>query len=157
MKLPKYKIVGFTGTRHGMSNKQKEVVKNLLVSFEASVLHHGDCVGADSQAHKIAKELKLKICIHPPKNSTFRSFCVGDMLAPAKEYLERDRTIVEEVDALIAAPLDETEPAVPSGGTWYTVNYAMNVRKKSTYIVFRNGDLVVVEHPKEIPDAERTS
>ena len=45
--------IGFTGTRQGMTAEQKSALRNLL-DGGAGDFHHGDCIGADSEAHGIA-------------------------------------------------------------------------------------------------------
>jgi|AACY02.6.fsa_nt_gi hypothetical protein len=41
-------IVGFTGTRNGMTQKQRDAVSDLLYPFPTSAIGlHEDCVGAD--------------------------------------------------------------------------------------------------------------
>jgi hypothetical protein len=130
-----------------MSESQKRVVKDLLSQVGAEELHHGDCVGADADAHDIARELNLVICVHPPIKNDLRAFCDADRLAPAKGYLSRDRDIVNETECVIATPYDTSKPAKPVGGTWYTVQYAMGA-KRPVFIIFRNGDLVHVESYK---------
>jgi hypothetical protein len=40
---------------------------------------------------------------------------------PEKPYLVRDKDIVEEIDVLIAAPLETKRK---KGGTWYTIKQA---------------------------------
>ena len=44
-------IIGFTGSRKGMTGEQAAVVMRLLLS--ATEGHHGDCVGADEQFHEM--------------------------------------------------------------------------------------------------------
>lgn len=131
-------VVGFTGTRKGMSQKQKKVVQELLVELGATELHHGDCVGADSDAHDIARSLGLVLCGHPPTVVQLRAFKDCDMLSRAKPYLERDRIIVDETELLIATPAEYTRPDKPRGGTWYTLTYGEK-RNKPVIIVYRDG------------------
>jgi len=49
--------IGFTGARQGMTEGQKSALRDLLASHSGVVLHHGDAVGADAEAHDIAVEL----------------------------------------------------------------------------------------------------
>ena len=55
------KSVGFTGTQIGMSPLQKKtftkLIKFLLADNKITSFHHGDCVGADADAHNIVKQL----------------------------------------------------------------------------------------------------
>ena len=46
--------MGFTGSRGGMPQRQKDVVRYLLTEMQITRLHHGDCIGADSDVHKLA-------------------------------------------------------------------------------------------------------
>lgn len=43
-------ILGFTGTRQGMTDYQQAQVRRFLVAYQCTILHHGDCIGADAQA-----------------------------------------------------------------------------------------------------------
>jgi hypothetical protein len=125
--------IGFTGTRQGMSQKQKRKLSKLLANIpEEIIFHHGDCIGADAEAHKIAKRLGYTIAIHPPINSLYRAFCSADILYWAKPYLERNKEIVDMCSLLIVCPKENTE--VLRLGTWSTKRYAQK-RDKELIII----------------------
>ena len=129
--------IGFTGTRKGMTQKQKESLDTLLGEFPyQSEFHHGDCIGADAEAHDIAALMHYLIWIHPPKNSSQQAFKPGPHFGPPEEYLVRNKRIVRATDLLVACP-GETQMHTRSG-TWSTVRYA-TLLGKSVKIVFPDG------------------
>lgn len=114
--------IGFTGTRDGMSESQKQALRVALGS--ASEFHHGDCIGADAEADAIARQLGIAVVIHPPTDSSRRAFCVrpGDVVRAPRPFIERNHAIVDESQQLIAAPKSDVEAL--RSGTWATVRYA---------------------------------
>lgn len=136
--------LGFTGTSRGMTLKQTNTVRALMNTLGVTVLHHGDCVGADAQAHAIATVAvePAEVVIHPPSDNKLRAFCSSPMICPPKPYLKRNRDIVAEgVDGLIAAPKDFVQPASLRGqGTWTTIGYARQAGRK-IWIVFPDGTI----------------
>jgi hypothetical protein len=48
-----------------MTEEQKKTFARGLDHFNATTLHHGDCVGADADSHDIASAEGLCITIHP--------------------------------------------------------------------------------------------
>ena len=132
-------IIGFTGTQEGMTDNQHIQVQRLLHTRDITEAHHGDCIGADSQFHDICKEKKYKIIIHPPLKSYKRSFKNGDIILPKKDYLDRNKDIVDDSEIMIGTPKGSEELR---SGTWSTIRYAKRM-KKELYIVYPNGD---VEH-----------
>jgi hypothetical protein len=126
--------IGFTGTRMGMTQKQKELLKTVLLKYrdpnEVNEFHHGDCIGSDEEAHEIAYALGFWIVTHPPKDPKARAFQIGHCEKPPKPYIERDHDIVDACDWLVAAPKAMKE--VLRSGTWATVRYA---RKQGKTII----------------------
>jgi len=126
--------VGFTGTREGMTQKQKGAFYDTLNSlhwlhgnFE---FHHGGCMGADAQAHYGYTFLidEPTVYIHPPINTSFKANCrVPSVIGgrqynfDPKDYLPRNRDIVDACGILIATPKGEDSNI---GGTGYTIRYA---------------------------------
>lgn len=142
--------IGFTGSRRGLTAKQKIILSELIPpkSFE---LHHGDCVGADEWAHEFVYYYghhKKRIVVHPPSDPKLRAFCglikfSGDFveIREEKEYLERNKDIVDETEYLLAFPNRDIVHRGPGGGgTWSTVRYAKSVGKPVT-IVYMNGNI----------------
>lgn len=120
-------VVGFTGTREGMTNKQSATFRDLVLWCK--ILHHGSCVGADAQAHEIARFIGVIINVHPPINKEFLAHCNdADFVFAPKPYMERNRDIVNAVPCLIATPKEQSE--VSKGGTWQTVRYARKQGKR---------------------------
>ena len=122
--------IGFTGTRKGMTFEQKkQLVKYLLtVSKHDKEFHHGDCIGADAEAHRIAVQCGFSIYKHPPEDDSYRAYCfLGDEYEP-KEYLARNKDIVNTTDVLIATPKSNKEEI--RSGTWSTVRYAEKNNKE---------------------------
>tara|TARA_Y100000034_G_scaffold137014_1_gene218432 strand:- start:3830 stop:4225 length:396 start_codon:yes stop_codon:yes gene_type:complete len=124
---------GFTGTRKGLSERQRNVLALLL---RDCTFHHGDCEGADTEAHGIARENGCSVHLHPPINDSARAFCEADVSEEPKEYLVRNHDIVDFSDVLIACPRQKKEQL--RSGTWATIRYARKAGK-SLMIVFPDG------------------
>lgn len=122
---------GFTGTRYGLSEPQYLALRKWVGAQDwspATVFRHGDCVGADSEAHDIVRTCShARVVIHPPIKKTMRAFRQGDVEMPPRPYLERNHAIVDASDILLACPKG---PEELRAGTWATVRYAraQNVR-----------------------------
>ena len=113
-------VIGFTGTQRGMTPAQaREVERQFALG---TVLHHGDCVGADHEAHSIARKLGMIIVLHPPNSGVKRAYCQADKVMPPAPYLIRNHEIVDASKILIAAPKESSE--VLRSGTWATIRYA---------------------------------
>ena len=129
--------IGFTGSHKGMSASQAHGFSLLLISQGGKDMefHHGDCVGADETADQLVRGYwaEGKLVIHPPIKGENWARCgeprhgkyEGTLeveVRPQKDYLSRDRDIVNACDFLIACPLSLVE--VNRSGTWYTIRYA---------------------------------
>jgi hypothetical protein len=126
--------IGFTGSREGMSNKQKEQFVLLLQDMGMTEFHHGDCEGADAEAHDIVREFfpDVRIVVHPPFKSSKRAYKNGDEIREPDDYLPRDERIVNETMFLFGAPKSNTE--LKRSGTWYTIRYARRKDKQHTVL-----------------------
>ena len=120
--------VSFTGTRSGMSAWQKQQLEKFFLDHrgEISVFVHGACIGADEEAHAIARKVfgkSLYIAIFPSTAKTRVDGLDAQYVAELMKPFERDQEIVKlGCDVLLAAPLQMGE--VPRSGTWSTIRYA---------------------------------
>lgn len=138
-------IVGFTGTRKGMSEKQVEqcgfwllALRELSLSsydlFQSNAFHFGGSGKSDLKARELAKALGYEIHWHP-----IPGIALGDLpsalFEEAKDEvwhevfppLVRDRYIVDASAVLIAAP--ETDDEELRSGTWATTRYMQALEK----------------------------
>ena len=140
--------VGFTGTRKGMTDVQMSRFREYLVEYRRKmnpevevVLHHGDCKGADYQAHMLAYETDWAVEIHPglDKNdeSPHRAHCyderpdnVREVYDPAP-YGSRNMDIIMSSAMLLATP--KTKEQTPRSGTWGTINAALRMGRPVIY------------------------
>ncbi len=121
-------IVGFTGTRRGMSVTQLVQFERLLHELGASEFHHGGCIGADTEASKIAHRLLIIVVCHPPSNKKAIGNYYADVILHPKAYLIRNHDIVDIADVLIATPKENYN--VLRSGTWATIRYAEKLKMK---------------------------
>lgn len=138
--------IGFTGTRKGMTSIQSQVVFDEMMLCnagphdEVTEAHHGCCIGADAQFDVMLAYMP-KTCVvhgHPPLITTAMAADLNcDVMHPPRDYLPRNRDIVDAVDTLFAAPSGEEELR---SGTWSTVRYA---RKRGIHIcvIMPNGHI----------------
>lgn len=133
-------VAGFTGSREGLTSFQRGNLLGLLSELRPRVLHHGDCVGADVEAHLFCVALRVRVRIHPPADDRLRAFCsfIGsgvEMIEDAKPYLVRNRDIVDECDYLIGCP---GGVEVRRSGSWATIRYARELGKP-VFVLYPDG------------------
>jgi hypothetical protein len=121
--------IGFTGTKEGMSQHQKEQFVLKMYGLNPTEFRHGDCVGADAEAHDMMREFfpDVPIIVHPPRLEKHRAFMKGDVILKVDDYLPRDRTIVDSVEFMIATPKTDKEQL--RSGTWTTIRYTRKMGK----------------------------
>jgi hypothetical protein len=120
-------IIGFTGTREGMTAFQAQWLFSVFCGYGQRPrvrLRHGDCRGSDAQAHAMAWRLGFQIEIFPPTTEAHRAFCraPGMILHDPQPYLVRNHAIVDGADLLLATPRGMQEEL--RSGTWATVRTA---------------------------------
>ncbi len=136
--------IGFTGTRKGLTEKQRRVLtsqlryalqsKNMPLSFL-----HGGCIGADEQAAMIAGNLGYDLIEFPSDLAYMRTRLVSHETRSVKAPLARNDDIIEECDRLYACPKEMYEPNPGRGqGTWTTIRHARKANRR-TIIIWPNG------------------
>lgn len=120
--------IGFTGNRKGLNEKQKQEILNYFNEQKVIEVHHGDCIGCDSDFHDlISKNFpEINIVIHPPDNDKMRAFKTSDNICKTKTYLKRNHDIVDNSDTLIGCPSGQE---IIRSGTWATIRYAKKNNK----------------------------
>jgi hypothetical protein len=137
-------IVGFTGTREGLTNTQIAWLYHQFEKLPISEIHHGACVGADASVHAAALEHDVPVHVWPPVNQKHvAAECLtpqpGVFVHPTMPYLHRNREIVNASMNLIAFPKQNEQPSqMLWGGTWYTVNFAERMGR-AIMICYPNG------------------
>lgn len=133
------KHIAFTGTQNGMTPQQAEAFRDVLGwgNHVDHFLHHGDCIGADIDAHRIALARGWRIHVHPPDDPRKRAFCAGAVIHAPLPYLVRNRVIVDSAELLVATP---SGPEKLRSGTWATIRYAIK-RGKPVWIVWPHGEV----------------
>lgn len=122
-----------------MTAAQKAGVREAMGSLGARVLTHGDCLGADAEAHAIAVELGVRVRIRPANVAGMRAYCSGgEVVAGPEAPLVRNRRIVDDGEVLIAAPGMMQEQR--RSGVWATIRYAMK-QDRRIVIVWPDGQV----------------
>jgi hypothetical protein len=145
-------MIGFTGTRQGMSEKQlrevasllQELVRELQSRSELVVALHGDAIGADAQFDEIAYRQGLPRRIYPSNIDSQRAHCQYNgaaVMQPPKPPLERNKDIILASLVMIGAPASFQ---YERSGTWSTIRKAKQMLRP-VYIVNPYG---FVERPK---------
>jgi hypothetical protein len=141
------RIVGFTGTREGMSEFQLKEFRDRMIMLKvggSKILHHGGCIGADLEAHIVARALGFVMHVHPSniKHMQAKLRCgTWTVYLEEKKPLDRNKDIVKVCDILIAAPFTESE--IHRSGTWATIRYARK-KDKDHIIIYPSGRVEVI-------------
>lgn len=132
-------IVSFTGTRAGMTAAQEKTVERLFRSFAnppMGSIAHGNCIGADAQAHAIARRLNFTAMAWPANIAGMQALTDARVMAKPAPPLARNRKVVDAGGRLVAAPVGFGEEL--RSGTWATVRYARK-RGKLVFVVWPDG------------------
>lgn len=131
-------IIGFTGSRDGMTQEQIDKIRECLSvrrneHTELAVMH-GDCIGADAVFHEICEVFfpTIWIIICPANIPSMRAWKTGDEIRNPKPPLARNEDIAFECNELFATPKTSKEQL--RSGTWSTIRYARKLGREVTII-----------------------
>jgi hypothetical protein len=132
-------IIGFTGTRKGMTPRQQAALNAEIMAYPDAVWIHGGALGADSELDRALTLLGRPTEIYPAERRPWTGnsrpgLTVHSSLPP----LKRNRIIARLCDRLVACPAEDTPQT--RGGTWYTVRRAYD-RRKSILLILPDGTL----------------
>lgn len=133
--------IGFTGSRDGMTDKQKSTVSDLIrIISNINEIHHGDCIGCDEDFFEIVTNLHddIETHSHPCTIDSMRAHTKSDIEYEPGHPLDRNKNIVDLSDYIIGCP--GTEEEVVRSGTWATIRYAKK-ENKSVIVIWPNGYL----------------
>lgn len=135
--------IGFTGTRAGLTPEQRKSLYDYLCGYHPwdTEFVHGDCVGADAEAHGIATELGLVTVAYPSYHDDVRAFCAATIVKERNPPKARDILIVVHTDFLIACPRGRDEEL--RSGTWFTIRQAKKHGKK-IFMIYPDGTSEVI-------------
>lgn len=146
-------IVGFTGTRRGMSKDQLASFSLYIAELPSlAAFHHGACLGADEQAVLATLDIagyagrEFPVIAHPCEITTMQSRAAieySDEVKLELPPLTRNANIVAACDTLIATP---EGPEVGRSGTWSTVR-ATRRQSKHITIVWPDGSVTEEFNP----------
>lgn len=130
--------IGFTGTSRGATAQQVDSLGLLLERLSPEEIHLGDCIGADAQAHAVARRIGLRTVGHLPSDPKKRAHCTYHEEREALPYKERNQAIAAETDALIACSLLPKE--INRSGTWHTIRCARKLGRP-IWIIWPDGSV----------------
>lgn len=131
--------IGHTGTRNAPTSAQKSAVYDELLRTEQGwrgelgdlEFHHGDCVGTDAFAARVAYAFGYRVVAHPPSDPGLRSWTNAHETRVPLPYIQRNHVIVDEIEHLIVTP---EGPERLRSGTWATVRYARRLERPMTIV-----------------------
>lgn len=163
MELSKQYIIGFTGTRNGMTEEQKHSVRKLIYMHDHAYAEahnitevfglHGDCEGADEDFHNLCREHVFirDVWCRPCTLDNYRAHTDALVIAEPVRPMERNRIIAGTSHIMIACPPNGTlgnmnEHRIKRGsGTWATIGFRERA-EKDFYVVYPDGTSTYVHY-----------
>lgn len=129
--------IGISGLRHGINSRQRAHLTRFFSrlkerqeagAVDAIVIVHGDCLGVDAEADRLARTFGFDTACFPSTIAKWRAHTGATPLAAPAHPHARNTSIVELADWLIAIP------CVKSRGTWHAWRVADALARKRTLL-----------------------
>ena len=145
--------LGFTGSRHGLTEIQKKVLIDNIIEFRYNEILNfktdinkpfnsldGCCIGADDIFYNICDMLSFNTIGYPGFYSThpMRSKILRNRMKAVKSPLQRNKNIVYNSNLMIACP--NTKEEIKRSGTWATIRYTKQLIKP-LIIIYPDGNI----------------
>lgn len=126
-------IIGFTGTRRGLTPAQLDTFHQLVGEIQPREFHHGSCLGADEDAAlsvSFRSDIRTDIMAWPGKPASGganeflsqRAIEASNYVMREMTHFARNREIVKAATHVIGCPWQASRPPKGTGGgTWYTL------------------------------------
>lgn len=135
------KILGFTGSRRGMTPAQRNTVHCFLTSLpDLDSVVHGGAIGADATFDQLARHLNIERLILPSNIPSQTMADQGSQWLAPQPPLTRNHNIVDACSFMLATPAEYSE--IVRSGTWATIRYARRQRIP-VYIIWPDGRIEV--------------
>lgn len=147
--LSKRYVIGFTGTRNGMTQQQRNMIITLIKVARLKAKHpvvglHGDCIGADADFDELCRKVGVDTWCRPCNYPNMRAYTPAKQIAKVTNPMARNRAIVADCSVLLACPPNDEEIKKGSG-TWATIRYGRQRQRRdkdlNLYIAYPNGAL----------------
>lgn len=133
-------IIGMTGTRKGMTASQVDACKLLVAEHTSSyyLAIHGCCAGADTDFHRICRDLGATDIEGYPGDAGQRAWGIlmCQVVHTTMPYHKRNLIMAKRADVFFAFPGKEHEEL--HSGTWMTIRMRRKLKKPMT-IVYPSG------------------
>jgi hypothetical protein len=132
-------VAAVTATRNGLTERQRDAFKELLLKLGVTCLHHGDAVGGDENCWAVAKrELGLRTEARPCNLSAQRAFTApNDVTHEVLPPLVRNRKLAWAGAYLVGLP-DAPEAKRPRSGTWATIRRGREREAQNLFLPSEN-------------------
>lgn len=131
--------LGFTGSRQGLTERQRTLLASIIEETEPSVVVHGGAKGADTEFHNICIRMTVPLikvypsCFTHAWGELHESSRTKIIYMDQQPPLDRNWDIVRDRDLVVACP--NTAQETLRSGTWATVRYAQQLER--TIIVIK--------------------
>jgi len=125
-----------------MNETQMMLFAQIITELKTTEFYHGDCIGADEQAHALVLALEGEIAIkkRPCNLNSQRAFTKeGECIAEPEPPLDRNKKLVDDGEITVAVPGEDFEEV--RSGTWATVRYSKK-SGKPVIIIWPNGHVL---------------